>query len=363
MGNHRFRLSDMMPNAWFYKLKDMSRGRNHGNSQSIRKRAASPTAISQKTNLSHPRYSYYHHHTQPIKADNPYGSPANPKASDAQFPDSPRKSSKRRPKRKTIYKPSPSLASSVSDSCGCPAVVESVWTEPEEHFFSAIEPGKIVSFLPEVGRNTDIAADSLSCGCRVCSWTKDIFIDVKEKSFSCEVEELDGSDTVSGLAGFQETIAEGARYKSSSSKLGEIKAKGSLSIKIVKEGTSTRIQKEPKARKPSANSTGVKLRTNSPRLASRKMQAYARKSVYSRTSAKPRSRGLSGSCAVVKASLDPERDFRDSMLEMIVENDIRASKDLEELLTCYLSLNSDEYHDLIVKAFEQIWLDTTDFRM
>ena len=28
MGNYRFRLSDMIPNAWFYKLQDKKKGRN-----------------------------------------------------------------------------------------------------------------------------------------------------------------------------------------------------------------------------------------------------------------------------------------------------------------------------------------------
>ena len=71
-------------------------------------------------------------------------------------------------------------------------------------------------------------------------------------------------------------------------------------------------------------------------------------------------RSLSDSFAVVKSSLNPQRDFRESMVEMIVQNNIRTSKDLEDLLACYLSLNSDEYHDLIIKVFKQIWFDLTD---
>lgn len=71
-------------------------------------------------------------------------------------------------------------------------------------------------------------------------------------------------------------------------------------------------------------------------------------------------KSISQSFAVVKASSNPQKDFRDSMVEMIIENNIRASKDLEDLLACYLSLNSDEYHDVIVKVFEQIWFDLTD---
>lgn len=60
---------------------------------------------------------------------------------------------------------------------------------------------------------------------------------------------------------------------------------------------------------------------------------------------------------MMKNSSDPQRDFRESMMEMIVENNLKASRDLEELLACYLSLNSNEYHDVIVKAFEEIWFD------
>ena len=345
MGNHRFRLSDMMPNAWFYKLKDMSRSRNQNTSHSIKKKLSSAAATSTKTNLSYPRYSYYSN-AEPVEDDMPYGSPINLKASDSHFPDPPRKSSKRRSRRRTIYKPS------VSAACGCPAAaIDSLWTESEDYFVSAIEPGYNVSLQPLVGPNTDAASESFplsaSCSCRVCSPARDIFVDMTKKSSSYEVEKLD-------------------RFRRSSSKVEEMKSRGSLSVKTVKEDskqTPKEAMADPPVRKPAANSAGVKLRTNSPRLASRKIQAYARKSVYSRTSSKPRIKSLSESCAVVKSSFDPERDFRESMLEMIVENNIRASNDLEELLACYLSLNSDEYHDLIVKAFEQIWFDTSDLRV
>lgn len=68
------------------------------------------------------------------------------------------------------------------------------------------------------------------------------------------------------------------------------------------------------------------------------------------------------SFAIVKSSSDPQKDFRESMVEMIVENNIRTSKDLEELLACYLTLNSDEYHDIIIKVFKQLWFDLSDKR-
>lgn len=71
-------------------------------------------------------------------------------------------------------------------------------------------------------------------------------------------------------------------------------------------------------------------------------------------------RSLTDSLAIVKSTNDPQRDFRESMVEMIVENKISGSNELEDLLACYLSLNTDEYHDIIVKVFKQIWFDMTD---
>ncbi|KAL2475182.1 Transcription repressor [Abeliophyllum distichum] len=59
------------------------------------------------------------------------------------------------------------------------------------------------------------------------------------------------------------------------------------------------------------------------------------------------------SFAVVKSSFDPRKDFRDSMVQMITEKGIRRPEELEELLACYLTLNCDEYHDLIIKVFRQ----------
>lgn len=63
------------------------------------------------------------------------------------------------------------------------------------------------------------------------------------------------------------------------------------------------------------------------------------------------------SFAVVKCSYDPQQDFRDSMVEMIMEKGINQPEELEELLASYLTLNSDEYHHLIIKVFRQVWFD------
>ncbi|KAF3790548.1 Transcription repressor [Nymphaea thermarum] len=63
---------------------------------------------------------------------------------------------------------------------------------------------------------------------------------------------------------------------------------------------------------------------------------------------------LGGSVAVVKTSDDPYHDFRNSMVQMIVENEIYSRDDLCELLRCLLSLNSPFHHDAILRAFAEI---------
>ncbi|KAF8024330.1 hypothetical protein BT93_F1499 [Corymbia citriodora subsp. variegata] len=61
------------------------------------------------------------------------------------------------------------------------------------------------------------------------------------------------------------------------------------------------------------------------------------------------------SVAVVKRSENPLEDFKRSMAEMIVEKRMFGAGDLEQLLQCFLSLNSRHYHGVIVEAFAEIW--------
>ena len=64
---------------------------------------------------------------------------------------------------------------------------------------------------------------------------------------------------------------------------------------------------------------------------------------------------VSESVAVVKKSQDPRRDFKRSMLEMILGRQIFEAEDLEDLLRCSLSLNSRQYHGVVVQAFSETW--------
>nr|GEX40753.1 transcription repressor OFP7-like [Tanacetum cinerariifolium] len=61
------------------------------------------------------------------------------------------------------------------------------------------------------------------------------------------------------------------------------------------------------------------------------------------------------SLTVVKWSKQPYDDFKRSMLEMILEKEMYESKDLEELLQWFLTLNSRHHHADIVAAFTEIW--------
>ncbi|KGN48291.1 transcription repressor OFP6 [Cucumis sativus] len=76
-----------------------------------------------------------------------------------------------------------------------------------------------------------------------------------------------------------------------------------------------------------------------------------------RTSITFRGFGRSGgeSVAVEKDSDDPYLDFRHSMVQMILENEIYSKEDLRGLLRCFLQLNSPSHHGIIVRAFSEIW--------
>ncbi|MCO5553803.1 hypothetical protein L7F22_007329 [Adiantum nelumboides] len=59
--------------------------------------------------------------------------------------------------------------------------------------------------------------------------------------------------------------------------------------------------------------------------------------------------------AVAKKSQNPFEDFRDSMVEMVLQKQMHKSSELEELLQSFLCLNSLEHHELIVQAFSEVW--------
>ncbi|KAK4274909.1 hypothetical protein QN277_018070 [Acacia crassicarpa] len=363
MGNHRFKLSDMIPNAWFYKLKDMSRSsrKQKGSHATVKNKASSPSQRS-------PPNCLHYFPTEPYRAGMLFNSPIHTKVTDFSFTDSLRRSSsKRRAQRKTIYKPSPSVLSSVSTACSCH------WTRPNQaespdFYASSIESSSSELDLYECITSESDECDSPAaphmfnglspdCSCRVSSSTNDIIIDMNTESFAAvNPERLDGFDTISKL-GLPHILTKPVRFDDQAIEAPYLKC----SSKLEESGRTT----TPKS---SSNSRGIRLRVNSAKLASRKVQACARRSVSSSSSSSSackvsRKSGFPEGFAVVKSSIDPQRDFKESMVEMIREKNIWSSEDLEDLLACYLSLNSREYHELIIKAFEQTWFDLAQLRM
>ncbi|XP_050365981.1 transcription repressor OFP7-like [Argentina anserina] len=79
------------------------------------------------------------------------------------------------------------------------------------------------------------------------------------------------------------------------------------------------------------------------------------KSVFQPMRACRRQGMVKESMAVVKKSEDPYEDFKKSMMEMIMEKQIFEARELEELLHCFLTLNSRQYQGVIVEAFSEIW--------
>lgn len=55
-----------------------------------------------------------------------------------------------------------------------------------------------------------------------------------------------------------------------------------------------------------------------------------------------------------RSSDDPKRDFRDSMLDVIVSRGMKEPKELRSLLNWYISLNSAEHREVILEAFYDV---------
>ncbi|KAL6987947.1 hypothetical protein U1Q18_013716 [Sarracenia purpurea var. burkii] len=378
MGNHKFRLSAMMPNAWFYKLKDMGRTRNQNTNPNLHPRkkkqqpasssSPSPSTSSSIATSNQPyvqsrhRKSYYFTRDltpPPPSPPQPQPPPPNNRASNrTNNPDS------------TPNKCPNSLLGNSSDLH--PLFPEFGFDHDIDHelptgnsFYGAVSCSSSCRHRVENGVGINVTDESLNA-------KFDGFIDsiselkhppaIVTKKPAPEI-----SDSIRKTRGKKNDGNDAERLKNPvlSTKPEEKNALTSLSVKVVKEDDSISTcrdeQRINSVRRQSVSSpgTGVRLRTNSPRIASRKMmQAQGRKSVSS--TSRRRRRGLAESLAVVKSSADPRRDFRESMVEMILQNNLRTSKDLEELLAYYLELNSDKYHELIIQVFMQIWFELGD---
>ncbi|KAD3067558.1 hypothetical protein E3N88_35438 [Mikania micrantha] len=177
-----------------------------------------------------------------------------------------------------------------------------------------------------------------TCDCGVVSSSSaDVKYELNEASSPKTVQDSSGYELV------QEIELQMPPKIVTKSRRDMVTTKENVSIKIVKEN----INKNDNSRRKQRVS-GVNTRCNSSNA-----QVCKRDVLHDQNK-------FSSSCCIVKSTFDPCKDLKESMMEMIVDYNIRASQDLEKLLAFYLSLNPNEYHDMIVKSFEEIWL-TFDF--
>ncbi|KAL4291888.1 hypothetical protein GQ457_14G001850 [Hibiscus cannabinus] len=303
MGNYRFRFSDMMPNACFYKLKDMSKKKQH--------QISSPSSMSQPSRTKQPHHFYprksYYFTRKLVPTDGFYVSrTTNSKSAGSHLPDPPRNYSQK-PSRK------------IHTRSDCILTTQSF---------------------------NNMVSSPHSSSCKAMNYEAKN-IDDDSKKF----DKLDEFDYLSELQ-LPRIITKPVEFNHKKEQNMEPTNHPRSSAKFVEN------KKTCPGRKFCVNPRRVRLRINSPKIGSTRFQCNAQKRVSSSSNS-----SLSNSFAVVKSSFNPQRDFRESMVEMIRENNIRASKDLEDLLACYLSLNSEEYHGLIIKVFKQIWFDLNDARL
>ncbi|KAF7144704.1 hypothetical protein RHSIM_Rhsim04G0122500 [Rhododendron simsii] len=274
--------------------------------------------------------------------------PESPKKSPKQYPEthfqeSPRKSPKQKrsnnSKRRaiaSINKPFSQklITTSVSAGCGCRASLD---LKSDDYPISPLDSSSDhESLLPELGSDHDRNPEN------------DIVFDINGNSPNAK---SDGFRVVTAV----ELHPILTRMDQKPRKSVEFEGKNVQSHGCTSNVTEQRTSSVSvsSVRRLSVSSPGVRIRTNSPRIGSKRVQGKGGRG----------RRSVSESFAVVKSSADPRWDFRESMVEMIVENNLRASKDLEDLLACYLQLNSDEYHEVIIKVFKQIWFDLANFRL
>ncbi|KAL8168074.1 hypothetical protein V2J09_009573 [Rumex salicifolius] len=314
MGTHKFKLSNITPNALFYKLKQM---RNNNNNKSI-KNSKATTNLDQASNEAAAAISIPTSTSSPLQATISQSRKSYHIKSSVDPPMKLKPSRKRRPTTKS------------SAACSCAtAAVHSVRSKSTTTTTSSSSIDNLS--LPPEARCFDrmIALSSTSCNCSSNSLVADFDDDDDDEDDAV----LIGVDRLSLAPNTEDTAI-------SKIDLPPIKTEHKKFSDLVEE-IGPRKQRRSPVRRTSASSGSPRVESHGGRRKSEPHRRHVREK-------------SSESMAVVKSSTDPERDFRESMVEMIVENEIRAAKDLEELLACYLSLNSVEYHRLIIQAFKQI---------
>ncbi|GJN14711.1 hypothetical protein PR202_gb01566 [Eleusine coracana subsp. coracana] len=342
MGRRKFRFSDMMPNSWFYKLRDMRRagGRRSGGvvyQSSSSSSCLGAKGITQPAGTPRPvpvpmphRSSYYF-----ASSDRVLQPPPAPRAAAAEEEQqletqaqSPARSYRRRHKVGPVGKqtgPEPAPVAHAPDATH------------RHRRDTCVRRGGDVDLGKQLKKPTAKKAPSS---------TKDVFTGKLIASETDIIFDLHADDDVTDrvLRPIATRPGPAAAKKKERHVVHHAATTPRPSSASEQGGKGNSGRRSP----VSLGGRRLKTRANSPRLAAAAASPRCRKKA-----APPPP--LAESFAVVKASVDPRRDFRESMEEMIAEKGIRNAGDLEDLLACYLALNADEHHGLIVEVFEEIW--------
>jgi uncharacterized protein (TIGR01568 family) len=320
MGKYKFRLSDMVPNAWFYKLRDMSHNRRRNQNYSIReglaRKSFTSPASPQRSSFVLNRASYYYP-TAVVQATRSLNYPVNlTRRVDTGIPlETPRKSNRRSHRKHMkvlINSKSPKLVSP------CASVRCDYTNDRDENDKYATEDYE--TCISDNKRETGLV---------------DFIVDTeRESSISKKLDNTETSSKVIKLALSPIRTRSDKKFKDNHS--------------IYAENKSPHLKKK----KASQSVRPIHRQVVSPRLATKNASKETNFN-----------RDLEKSLAVMKYSSDPQRDFTESIIEMIIANNMRSSIDLEDLLACYLSLNSADYHSVIVKVFKEVWLDLNRLRI
>lgn len=349
MGNHKFSISDVVPSSWLYKLKNIA-ARPKAVAAGRKTQPKTAAAAAEKQRQRHP--------PQPSVARKSYHVTRPDTRNKSNTPDTVQ--SYRRSPRGRSLRLAPSPVSSSEWSCGCHQWRSSASLPRQECYPSP--PDTSPDFLSDDGDcDGETLPEFLSDG--TCSSTcscgaADVVIDANANSSSFERRGFGSVPELELAPVFTKSLRRPKNRDADQ--------------KASPRGSGRRFSGHH------PRSPGVRLRVNSPRIAARRVHGRRSAPVSGSASASSsttasttgggcccgsegevsgRRRSVSDSVAVVKASKDPKSDFRQSMVEMISQNKLWETKELEELLACYLSLNSDEYHGLIITVFKQIWLD------
>ncbi|RLN30318.1 transcription repressor OFP1-like [Panicum miliaceum] len=336
-----------MPNSWFYKLRDMRRARGHppgagavGGAAgamlplpSPSPRAARAASSPRRGSAALPHRTSYYYPTRDRELPAPRPRAAAGTEEDRELlpqPESPPTyCSSRRRHRVGPVRVGRGLEALGAEAHGAP--------QRRRDMYVGRDGSEEEESVREVGRPavTAPSEDSLIGGGKVIASDTDIVIDLRAEGTAERV--------------LRPIVTKPARREVVRYELKERNVDGGEATPRASSASEQGSRGHPRR---SSVSSGRRLRTrvNSPRLAS----ARSRKSRPATPPASPL-KPLAESFAVVKASADPRRDFRESMEEMIAEKGIRDAADLEDLLACYLALNAAEHHDLIVEVSEQIW--------